>query len=276
MTVTSPRKLFVSAMMLALLTSGCGWFHWRDKEPTAARDASSIDSAGADITFANDQKRARMEADKAAAAANADASKAATDASATTTPLPGAGADSSSGSDGAMTNNGNAASNGAAKVSPMKDAPSEIDAATDKMASNGAGSDKAAGDGRAEKVTLQGDALFQFGKADEKSMLPGGKQRLDELADKIMAMEKDTIAGITVVGHADRLGSPSGNMKVSEKRAATVMNYLVKRGVDPAMLESIGKGDTDPITQCPGEKANKALLACLSPNRRVEVIINTK
>jgi outer membrane protein OmpA-like peptidoglycan-associated protein len=272
MTVTSPQKLFVSALMLGLLTSGCGWVHWRDKEP--ARDASSIDSPGADVTFANDQKRARMEADKAAAAAaNPDAAKANTDAGATTTPLPGAGADSSNGAGGKAVKDGG---NGAAKVSPMKDAPSEIDAATEKMAGNAAGGDKMAADGNAEKVTLQGDALFQFGKGDEKSMLPGGKQRLDELADKIMAREKDTIASIQIVGHADRLGSPSGNMKISEKRAATVMNYLVRRGVDASMLESMGKGDADPITECPGGKPNKALLACLSPNRRVDVIINTK
>lgn len=270
MTVTSPRKLLVSALMLTLLTSGCGWIHWRDKEP--ARDASSIDSPGADVTFANDQKRARMEAEKAAAAA-ATPDAAQGDASATTTALPGAGADTSNGAGGKTVKEGG---DGAAKVSPMKDAPSEIDAATEKMAGNAANGDKMAESGKAEKVTLQGDALFQFGKGDEKSMLPGGKQRLDELADKIMAMEKDTIAGIQIVGHADRLGSPSGNMKISEKRAATVMNYLVRRGVDASMLESMGKGDADPITDCPGGKPNKALLACLSPNRRVDVIINTK
>ena len=126
-----------------------------------------------------------------------------------------------------------------------------------------------------EKVTLQGDALFKFGKADEQNMLPGGKQRLDELTDKIMAMDKGAV-GIMIVGHADRLGSPAGNMKISEKRAATVMNYLVRRGVDAAMMESRGKGDTEPVMECPGARANKALIACLSPNRRVEVIINAK
>lgn len=271
MIVTSPRKLFASALMLALLNSGCGWIHWRDKGPE--RDANTIDSAGADVTFANDQKRARAEAEKAAAAANPDAAKVNTDTGATTTPLPSAGSDSSNGTGAAMPKAG---ATGAAKVSPMKDAPSEIDGATDKMAGNAAGGDKMAGEAKTEKVTLQGDALFQFGKADENAMLPGGKQRLDELADKIMAMEKDTISGIQIIGHADRLGSPAGNMKISEKRAATVMNYLVRRGVEASMLESMGKGDADPITDCPGGKPNKALLACLSPNRRVDVIINTK
>ena len=268
MMVTSRQKLLLSGLMLAFLTSGCGWIYWRDKEP--ARDASSIDSAGADVTFANDQKKARDEAAKSAA----DAPSGPGAGGATTTPMPETGSDQNSGGGGAA----GAKDAGAAKVTPMKDAPSEIDAASDKIQNGAAGGDKpmSAGSNTAEKVTLQGDALFQFGKADEKSMLPGGKQRLDELADKIMAMEKDIIAGITIVGHADRLGSPDGNMKISERRAATVMTYLVRRGVDAAMLESMGKGDADPITDCPGGKANKALIACLSPNRRVEVIINSK
>ena len=257
MAVSSHKKLLLSGVLVALLTSGCGWIHWRSSEP--ARDRSSIDSAGADVTFANEEKKVRAEA--AAASAAAASGTQADAGAATTTPMPAADSDQNSGAGGATRSNGNDA--GGAQVSPMKDSP---DGSGDQM-QHGA---------TTEKVTLQGDALFQFGKADEKGMLPGGKQRLDELADKIMAMEKDSIAGITIVGHADRLGSPSGNMKISEKRAATVMNYLVRRGVDAAILQSMGKGDADPITDCPGGKANKALIACLSSNRRVEVIINSK
>lgn len=252
MAVSSHKKLLLSGVLLALLTSGCGWIHWRSSEP--ARDRSSIDSAGADVTFANEEKKVRAEAAAAASAGAASGSQADAGA-ATTTPMPAADSDQSSGTGGATA--------GGAQVSPMKDSP---DRSADQV-QDGA---------TTEKVTLQGDALFQFGKADDKGMLPGGKQRLDELADKIMAMEKNSIAGITIVGHADRLGSPSGNMKISEKRAATVMDYLVRRGVDAAILQSMGKGDADPISDCPGGKANKALIACLSPNRRVEVIINSK
>ncbi len=258
MAVSSHKKLLLSGVLVALLTSGCGWIHWRSSEP--ARDRSSIDSAGADVTFANEEKKVRAEAAAAASAAAASGSQADSGA-ATTTPMPAADSDQNSGTGGATAANGSDA--GGAQVSPMKDSP---DGSADQV-QNGA---------TTEKVTLQGDALFQFGKADEKGMLPGGKQRLDELADKIMAMEKNSIAGITIVGHADRLGSPSGNMKISEKRAATVMDYLVRRGVDAAILQSMGKGDADPITDCPGGKANKALIACLSSNRRVEVIINSK
>ena len=258
MAVSSHKKLLLSGVLVALLTSGCGWIHWRSSEP--ARDRSSIDSAGADVTFANEEKKVRAEAAAAARAAAASGTQADAGA-ATTTPMPAADSDQNSGTGGATGRSGKDA--GGAQVSPMKDSP---DGSGDQM-QHGA---------TTEKVTLQGDALFQFGKADEKGMLPGGKQRLDELADKIMAMEKASIAGITIVGHADRLGSPSGNLKISEKRAATVMNYLVRRGVDAAILQSMGKGDADPIADCPGGKANKALIACLSPNRRVEVIINSK
>ena len=259
MVVCSHKKLLLSGVLVALLTSGCGWIHWRSSEP--ARDRSSIDSAGADVTFANEEKKVRAEAAAAAASAAAASGTQADAGAATTTPMPAADSDQNSGTGGATGRSGKDASG--AQVSPMKDSP---DGSGDQM-QHGA---------TTEKVTLQGDALFQFGKADEKGMLPGGKQRLDELADKIMAMEKDSIAGITIVGHADRLGSPSGNLKISEKRAATVMDYLVRRGVDAAILQSMGKGDADPIADCPGGKANKALIACLSSNRRVEVIINSK
>ena len=254
MVVCSHKKLLLSGVLVALLTSGCGWIHWRSSEP--ARDRSSIDSAGADVTFANEEKKVRAAA--RAAAANGSQADAGVP---TTTPMPAADSDQNSGTGGATGRSGKDA--GGAQVSPMKDPP---DGSADQMQ----------GGATTEKVTLQGDALFQFGKTDEKGMLPGGKQRLDELADKIMAMEKASIAGITIVGHADRLGSPSGNLKISEKRAATVMNYLVRRGVDAAILQSMGKGDADPITDCPGGKANIALIACLSSNRRVEVIINSK
>jgi outer membrane protein OmpA-like peptidoglycan-associated protein len=273
MMLASHRGLVLSSLLVALLASGCTWFS-RSSEPAAER--GTIDSPGADVTFANDQKKARDEA--AMAKPKTDATKDAAGGTtgdakaggggATVTPLP-SDSDSTSGGGGAMADKG--AANGADKGGGAG-AKAEMDA-DGKAVKPGA---DAGGGAKAEKVTLQGDALFKFGKADEKSMLPGGKQRLDELADKILAMDPATLAGVVVIGHADRLGSPTGNMKVSSKRAETVKNYLVPRGVDAAMTESMGKGDSDPVAECPGANANKALIACLSPNRRVEVIINTK
>ncbi|MEO5862809.1 MAG: OmpA family protein [Burkholderiales bacterium] len=266
----SPYRGFVLAsLFVALLTSGCSWFN-RSREPASERGV--INSAGADVTFANDQKKARNEAAAKAASSASDGAQGSGGAAdpaaggATATPLP---ADSDSTSAGGGQNGAGDAMADRDAISTGQRADTSGAAANGRMGPEG-------GDAMMEKVTLQGDALFQFGKADEKGMLPGGKQRLDELADKIMAMDAGTIASIKIVGHADRLGSPTGNMKISEKRAATVMNYLVRHGVDAAMMESMGKGDADPVTDCPGARANKALIACLSPNRRVEVMINAK
>jgi OOP family OmpA-OmpF porin len=49
--------------------------------------------------------------------------------------------------------------------------------------------------------------------------------------------------------------------------------YLVKKGVDRSRIEAIGKGSADPKTtadQCKGAKGKK-LIACLQPDRRVEI-----
>ncbi len=124
-----------------------------------------------------------------------------------------------------------------------------------------------------EKISLQGDALFRFGKADEGSILPGGIEKLDNLAAQLAAYDRATIESITVIGHADRLGKKIPNQALSERRALTVKKYLTKHGVDGSAITSMGKGSSQPVKQCSGKKKTAALVACLEPNRRVEVII---
>jgi outer membrane protein OmpA-like peptidoglycan-associated protein len=124
-----------------------------------------------------------------------------------------------------------------------------------------------------EKIALQGDALFRFGKYDEKSILETGKKRLDELAAHINEFDKASIESIVVVGHADRLGKKAANQRLSERRATTVKNYLVKQGIDSTLVKSSGKGSSEPVAQCSGGKKSTKLVKCLEPNRRVEVVI---
>lgn len=124
-----------------------------------------------------------------------------------------------------------------------------------------------------EKISLQGDALFRFGKSDEGSILPGGIDKLDNLAAQLAAYDRASIESITVIGHADRLGKKVPNQALSEHRAQTVKKYLIKHGVDGSAIQSMGKGSSQPVKQCKGKKKTPALVACLEPNRRVEVII---
>lgn len=126
----------------------------------------------------------------------------------------------------------------------------------------------------AEKITLAADTLFDFDKA---TLRPAGKQSLDDLVAKIKDIKLEVIIA---VGHADRLGSDAYNQKLSEKRAASVKDYLVGKGMEANRVYTEGKGEKQPVTgdKCgKSEKKSKKLIDCLQPDRRVEIeVIGTK
>ena len=125
-----------------------------------------------------------------------------------------------------------------------------------------------------EKITVAADALFDFDKA---MLRPEGKAKLDELVSKAKAVKLEVILA---VGHTDRLGSDSYNQKLSEKRAASVKEYLVAKGIEANRVYTEGKGEKQPVTggKCgKSDKKTKALIDCLQPDRRVDIeVIGTK
>lgn len=125
-----------------------------------------------------------------------------------------------------------------------------------------------------EKISLSADVLFKFDRYREKDMLPAGRAKLDEVADKIKGYITATIDHIDLIGHTDRLGSDAYNQRLSERRAKTVKNYLVKKGVDGGKMADKGRGEREPVVQCKGNKATKKLIRCLQPNRRVDVEVH--
>ena len=124
-----------------------------------------------------------------------------------------------------------------------------------------------------EKVTVAADALFDFNKA---TLRPEGKKKLDEVVAKSNELNLEVVIA---VGHADRIGSAAYNQKLSEKRAASVKDYLVAKGIAANRVYTEGKGNKQPVTkpgQCKGAKSAK-VIACLQPDRRVDIeIIGTK
>lgn len=117
---------------------------------------------------------------------------------------------------------------------------------------------------RFEKVTMSATELFEFDKAVLRSPQP----KLDEIA---AALQADmSITDIDVTGYTDRLGSDKYNQKLSERRAVAVREYLVNKGIDGSRLKAVGKGESNPVVQC-NDKKRADLIACLAPNRRVEV-----
>ena len=118
-----------------------------------------------------------------------------------------------------------------------------------------------------QKISFSADALFAF---DRSVLKPEGKAMLDGLADQLNGATYDVIL---VTGHADRFGSAKYNQKLSERRANTVKEYLVFKGIQASRIDAEGKGETQPITKagdCKGAKSAK-VIACLQPDRRVDV-----
>ena len=122
-----------------------------------------------------------------------------------------------------------------------------------------------------QKLTLSADVLFDFNKAELKD---SGKARLDQLAAEIKDADVDEIIA---VGHADRIASEGYNQKLSEQRAQAVKDYLGQQGAKAKTITAEGKGESQPVTGDDCKKlgteraANRKLVACLQPDRRVEI-----
>lgn len=119
------------------------------------------------------------------------------------------------------------------------------------------------------KVTFAADSLFDF---DQSRVLPAGAQQLDKFAADLQGLNFDVIA---VTGHTDRLGSHAYNLKLSTRRAEAVSSYLVtSAGIPASKITVQGVNGADPVTkpgECVGKQASKKLIACLQPDRRVEI-----
>ena len=60
-------------------------------------------------------------------------------------------------------------------------------------------------------------------------------------------------------------------MALSQRRAQTVANYLSSRGVPASVISAQGAGESQPAVECSDKLGRSELIACLQPNRRVEI-----
>jgi outer membrane protein OmpA-like peptidoglycan-associated protein len=83
--------------------------------------------------------------------------------------------------------------------------------------------------------------LFDFDSAELRP------ESITELERVVTFMNDVPFAKALVEGHTDSVGADAYNMSLSDRRAKSVFDYLTSRGVDPARLSSVGKGETAPI-----------------------------
>ena len=111
--------------------------------------------------------------------------------------------------------------------------------------------------GRFEILSRTGNIYFNTGSArlDAKSM-----PLLDKLHDVV---DRCPELDIEIGGHTDSDGSDVANQRLSERRAASVAEYLQSKGIPPARMKVVGHGEAQPlVANTSGE--NKAR------NRRIE------
>jgi outer membrane protein OmpA-like peptidoglycan-associated protein len=110
-----------------------------------------------------------------------------------------------------------------------------------------------------DRIEIKKQIKFATGSA--KFVGAESEKILDEVA---LAMnDNKQLKKIRVEGHTDSVGDDSGNLRLSQNRANSVMSALIKRKVDPSRLEAVGFGETRPI-------ASNSTASGRAENRRTE------
>ncbi|VAW81295.1 Outer membrane protein A precursor, partial [hydrothermal vent metagenome] len=110
------------------------------------------------------------------------------------------------------------------------------------------------------KIDVSSEVSFDFNSANLK---PAFRPTLNKVAG-ILARYPKTM--VTVIGHTDNIGSEAYNHSLSERRARSVMDYLIDHGVAAYRLNAVGRGETQP-------RATNATEAGRQLNRRVEILV---
>ncbi len=99
---------------------------------------------------------------------------------------------------------------------------------------------------------------FEF---DSARLTPNAKTVLREVAERLQAYPNSEVE---IGGHTDSTGSASYNQTLSERRAASVRDFLIDQGVDPGRLTAVGYGASRPVAENGTEQGRER-------NRRIEM-----
>lgn len=113
-------------------------------------------------------------------------------------------------------------------------------------------------------MTYAADVFFDFDKSNIK---PEAQAKLDDLASKVKGINLEVVIA---VGHADWIGTDEYNQKLSVRRAESVKNYLVSKGIEKNRVYTEGKGEKQPV-------ADNRTSEGRAKNRRVEIeVVGTR
>jgi peptidoglycan-associated lipoprotein len=111
-------------------------------------------------------------------------------------------------------------------------------------------------------VVNVGDRVFF--ETDQTDLTPQGRATLDKQAQWLAQYNRYTF---TVEGHADERGTREYNIALGAKRAQSVREYLIARGIDASRMRTISYGKERPVAVCDD-------ISCWSQNRRAVTVLN--
>lgn len=114
-----------------------------------------------------------------------------------------------------------------------------------------------------KKIELKEKVFFNFAKT---TIRPESSALLDEVAG---ALNDHPNLTVDIEGHTDDVGNDKANLKLSQGRAESVRNYMIKHGVQVDRMRAIGYGEERPIDDNSSEEGRGV-------NRRVEFVITSK
>ncbi|MBZ5541652.1 MAG: OmpA family protein [Acidobacteriia bacterium] len=109
-------------------------------------------------------------------------------------------------------------------------------------------------------IVNMSDVLFDTGSSTLK---PGAREKLAKISGVVLAHPG---LNLQVEGHTDSVGSDEMNQQLSERRAASVRDFLVQEGVPEAAVTSRGFGKTQPVASNDTAEGRQR-------NRRVELVV---
>lgn len=121
------------------------------------------------------------------------------------------------------------------------------------------------GGNTANKTYDIGNIFYDYDKADIR---PDAKPTLNAL---VTTLEDNPTIRIEIQSHSDCRGSSTYNQSLSNRRAASVVNYLISKGISESRLQSKGFGENRPVNKC--TDGVECTDAEYQQNRRTEFIV---
>ncbi|TQI82255.1 OOP family OmpA-OmpF porin [Serratia fonticola] len=120
-------------------------------------------------------------------------------------------------------------------------------------------------------VLIQESILFRFGKSHYDGIVPSSAAKLKNVIQFIK--QGNSVSEIQLTGYTDAIGDSESNQRLSEARAKTVRDALIRAGIRADMIGNIsGMGIAAGAEGC-GVSRNQQDVGCNTNSRRVDIVV---